>query len=98
MTPEPRHFDVIRRPVVTEKATAASEHGAIVFETAIDADKDLIKESVELLFKVKVKSVNTLILKGKRKRFRGRIGRRTSYKKAYVRLEEGYVIDVDSSL
>ena len=98
MTQEPRHFDVIRRPLVTEKTTGVSASGAVVFEAAMDADKETIKESVEALFKVKVRSVNTLVVKGKRKRFRGRIGRRSGFKKAYVRLEEGYVIDVDTSL
>ena len=67
-------YDVIRRPIVTEKATMASEHNAVVFEVAIDATKPLIKEAVEQLFGVKVKKVNTLVQNGKRKFFRGQRG------------------------
>lgn len=91
-------YDVILRPVVTEKATMASEHNAVVFEVAIDATKPLIKEAVETLFGVKVKKVNTLVQNGKRKFFRGRAGRRRDYKKAVVTLEEGNMIDVSTGL
>lgn len=91
-------YDVIRKPVITEKATMASEHGAVVFEVAIDASKPVIKEAVENLFKVKVKAINTVVTKGKTKRFRGRPGRRKDVKKAYVTLVEGNTIDVTTGL
>jgi large subunit ribosomal protein L23 len=98
MSAKPEHYDVIRKPVVTEKSTMASEHGAVVFEVAIDAAKPEIKEAVETLFDVKVKAVNTTITKGKTKRFRGIKGRRKDTKKAYVTLEEGNTIDVTTGL
>lgn len=91
-------YDVIRRPIITEKATMASENGAVVFEVAIDANKPQIKEAVESLFNVKVKSVNTLITKGKVKRFKGQLGKRKDVKKAYVTLVEGNTIDVTTGL
>lgn len=98
MSAKPEHYDVIRKPVVTEKATMASENGAVVFEVAIDSNKPQIKEAVEALFNVKVKAVNTSITKGKAKRFRGQMGRRNDVKKAYVTLEEGNTIDVSTGL
>ena len=98
MSAEPKHYDTIRKPLVTEKATLASENGAVVFEVAMDADKPRIKEAVEALFNVKVKAVNTVISKGKLKRFRGQVGRRKDVKKAYVTLEEGNTIDVTTGL
>lgn len=98
MSAEPKHYDTIRKPLVTEKATLASENGAVVFEVAMDADKPRIKEAVEALFNVKVKAVNTVITKGKLKRFRGQVGRRKDVKKAYVTLEEGNTIDVTTGL
>jgi len=91
-------YDVIRKPVVTEKATMASENNAVVFEVSIDANKPQIKEAVETLFNVKVKAVNTTITKGKVKRFRGQLGKRKDVKKAYVTLEEGNTIDVSTGL
>jgi large subunit ribosomal protein L23 len=91
-------YDVIRKPVITEKATMASEHGAVVFEVDIDSTKPQIKEAVETLFKVKVKAINTVVTKGKTKRFRGRPGRRKDVKKAYVTLVEGNTIDVTTGL
>ncbi len=91
-------YDVIRRPVITEKATMASEANAVVFEVAKDASKPLIKEAVESVFKVKVKAVNTVLTKGKTKRFRGKPGVRRDVKKAYVTLEEGNMIDVTTGL
>ena len=91
-------YDVIRKPIVTEKATLASENGAVVFEVAIDSNKPSIKEAVESLFGVKVKAVNTTITKGKAKRFRGMLGKRKDIKKAYVTLEEGNTIDVSTGL
>lgn len=91
-------YDVIRQPIVTEKATMASENNAVVFEVAIDANKPQIREAVETLFNVKVKAVNTTITKGKVKRFRGQLGKRKDVKKAYVTLEEGNTIDVSTGL
>jgi len=98
MSAKVEHYDVIRKPVITEKATMASEANAVVFEVAIDANKPQIKEAVESLFGVKVKAVNTTITKGKVKRFRGQLGRRKDVKKAYVTLEEGNAIDVTTGL
>lgn len=98
MSAKAEHYDVIRKPIITEKSTMASEHGAVVFEVAIDAAKPQIKEAVEALFGVKVKAVNTTITKGKQKRFRGQMGRRKDVKKAYVTLEEGNTIDVNTGL
>ncbi len=98
MTAKPEHYDVIRRPVITEKATMASENGAVVFEVDIAANKPAIKDAVENLFGVKVKAVNTVVTKGKVKRFRGVKGRRNDVKKAYVTLEEGNTIDVTTGL
>jgi large subunit ribosomal protein L23 len=98
MSVKPEHYDVIRKPVITEKSTMASEHGAVVFEVAMDANKPQIKEAVETLFGVKVKAVNTTVTKGKTKRFRGIRGRRADVKKAYVTLEEGNTIDVSTGL
>lgn len=98
MSAKVEHYDVIRKPVITEKATMASEANAVVFEVAIDASKPQIREAVEALFGVKVRAVNTLITKGKAKRFRGIAGRRKDVKKAYVTLEEGNAIDVTTGL
>ncbi|MCV6825535.1 MULTISPECIES: 50S ribosomal protein L23 [Halocynthiibacter] len=98
MSTKAEQYDVIRKPVITEKATMASENGAVVFEVAIDANKPQIKEAVESLFGVKVKAVNTTITKGKVKRFRGQPGKRKDVKKAYVTLEEGNTIDVSTGL
>ena len=98
MTLKPEHYDVIVKPVVTEKATLASEANAVVFQVRMDANKPQIKEAVESLFGVKVKAVNTTITKGKVKRFRGRPGVRSDVKKAYVTLEEGNTIDVSTGL
>jgi large subunit ribosomal protein L23 len=98
MTAKHALYDVIRKPIITEKATMASEHNAVVFEVAIDSSKPLIKEAVETLFGVKVKAVNTSVLKGKTKKFKGRPGKRKDVKKAYVTLEEGNMIDVTTGL
>ncbi len=94
----PKHYDTIVKPVITEKATLASAANSVVFETAIGANKAEIKEAVEALFNVRVRSVNVVVNKGKRVRFRGRPGRRKDTKKAYVRLEEGYTIDVTTGI
>jgi len=98
MSVKPEHYDVIKKPIITEKATLASEANAVVFEVAKDATKPMIKEAVEAVFGVKVKAVNTTILKGKTKRFKGRLGERSDKKKAYVTLEEGNTIDVATGL
>ena len=89
-----KHYDVIKEPVITEKATLGSENNQVTFKVAIDATKPAIKDAVEALFDVKVKKVNTLRQAGKVKRFRGVTGRRAEYKKAMVTLEEGHSIDV----
>ncbi len=98
MSATAEQYDVVRRPIITEKATMASEANAVVFEVAMDATKTEIKKAVEALFSVKVKAVNTTITKGKVKRFRGRPGRRNDVKKAYVTLEDGNAIDVTTGL
>ena len=98
MSAKPEHYDVIRKPIITEKTTMASENGAVVFEVAIDSNKPSIKEAVESLFDVKVKAVNTTITKGKSKRFHDMLGKRRDVKKAYVTLEEGNTIDVTTGL
>ena len=98
MSAKPEHYDLIRKPIITEKTTMASENGAVVFEVAIDSNKPTIKEAIESLFDVKVKAVNTTITKGKAKRFRGMLGKRKDVKKAYVTLEEGNTIDVSTGL
>lgn len=98
MSAKPQHYDLIKKPIITEKATMASEAGAVVFEVAMDATKPQIKEAVEAVFGVKVKAVNTTITKGKVKRFKGRPGERSDKKKAYVTLEEGNTIDVATGL
>ena len=98
MTATPAQYDISRRPIITEKATLASESNAVVFEVASEATKPLIKQAVEALFGVKVRAVNTVVTKGKSKRFRGRLGNRNDVKKAYVTLEEGHTIDVSTGL
>ena len=98
MSPDPRHYDIIISPVITEKATTASEHNQVTFNVARTATKPQIKEAVEKLFDVKVKAVNTLVRKGKRKAFRGRPGVQADVKKAIVTLQEGHRIDVTTGL
>lgn len=95
---EEQLYDVIRSPVVTEKSTMASEHSQVVFKVAVGATKPEIKEAVERLFNVKVVAVNTLIRKGKTKRFKGVKGQQSDFKKAVVTLEEGQAIDITASL
>ena len=98
MSKEPRHYDVILSPVVTEKATAASEKNKVVFKVRLDATKTEIKNAVEKLFTVKVTRVNTLTRKGKNKLFRGRPGKQGDVKKAIVTLAEGQTIDITTGL
>lgn len=93
-----KHYDVIHSPVITEKATLGAEHDQVTFKVAKSASKPEIKAAVEALFGVKVKAVNTLINKGKTKRFKGIMGRRADVKKAIVTLEEGQSIDVTSGV
>jgi len=92
------HHDIIRSPVITEKSTAASEHNKVVFNVAKTATKADVKAAVEALFKVKVTAVNTLIRKGKNRRFRGIAGRTSDIKRAIVTLAEGQTIDVTTGL
>ncbi len=89
-----RHYDTILAPVITEKATNLSEHNKVVFRVAMDATKDEITAAIQEIYKVSVVKVNTLIVKGKTKRWRGRPGRRNDVKKAIVTLAEGQSIDV----
>ncbi|MFO1089850.1 MAG: 50S ribosomal protein L23 [Hyphomicrobiales bacterium] len=91
-------YDIIRSPAITEKATMCAENNQVVFNVARTATKPEIKAAVEGLFKVKVKSVNTLVRKGKLKRFRGRLGTQGDVKKAVVTLEQGHSIDVTTGL
>lgn len=93
-----RMYDLIRTPVITEKATMGSEHNQVTFRVPLDATKPEIKAAVEGLFNVKVKAVNTLRQLGKIKRFRGRVGKRNDTKKAMVTLAEGQSIDVTTGV
>jgi len=93
-----RHYDVIVSPAITEKSTIASELNQVVFNVARKASKPEIKAAVEALFGVKVTAVNTLLRKGKVKRFRGTIGRQGDVKKAIVTLADGHSIDVATGL
>jgi large subunit ribosomal protein L23 len=93
-----RHYDVIVAPVITEKSTMVSEYNQVIFKVAPKATKPEIKAAVEALFGVKVLAVNTIVRKGKVKRFRGTIGRQSDVKKAIVTLAEGQSIDVSTGL
>ncbi len=97
-TIDPRHYDVILSPVITEKATLASDKNQVMFRVARNATKPQIKDAVEKLFDVKVKCVNTLVRKGKVKAFKGTIGTQSPVKRAIVTLEEGHTIDVTTGL
>ena len=97
-TSDPRHYDVILSPVITEKATMGSEYNKVTFKVARTATKPQIKEAVEKLFDVKVKNVNTLIRRGKVKMFKNRVGQQSDVKRAIVTLEEGHRIDVTTGL
>ena len=96
--PTIRHYDTVLAPVITEKATLLSEQNKVVFKVAKHATKDEIAEAVEQLFKVNVTKVNTLVVKGKTKRFRGHKGRRSDVKKAVVTLAPGQSIDIATGL
>ena len=93
-----RMYDIIRGPVITEKATMGSEHNQVTFKVSLDAAKPEIKAAVEGVFGVKVTAVNTLVVKGKAKRFRGRPGQRSDVKKAVITLAEGHSIDVTTGV
>jgi large subunit ribosomal protein L23 len=91
-------YDIVRRPVITEKSTRASEHSQVIFRVPLDATKPQIRKAVELVFGVKVTAVNTLRRGGKVKRFRGRRGQRSDVKNAVVTLAEGQTIDVTTGI
>jgi len=93
-----RAYDIVRSPVITEKATMGSEHNQVTFRVPLDATKGEIAAAVEAVFNVKVKAVNTLRQLGKTKRFRGFVGKRSDYKKAIVSLAEGQSIDVTTGV
>ena len=93
-----KYYDTILSPVVTEKATNVNEHDQIIFKVAMDATKPDIKTAVENLYSVKVKRVNTIVCKGKTKRFRGRLGKQNDYKKAIVTMVDGHSIDITTGL
>ncbi|MBP8234022.1 MAG: 50S ribosomal protein L23 [Rhizorhabdus sp.] len=93
-----RHYDVVRKPHITEKTTLLSEHNAVVFQVANDATKPEIKAAVEALFNVKVTGVNTIVAKGKTKRWKGAPYKRSDVKKAIVTLAEGQSIDVTTGI
>ena len=93
-----RMYQTVLSPLVTEKATALTERNQVVFKVALEATKPEIKAAVEGLFNVKVLAVNTMVVKGKTKRFRGRVGQRSDWKKAMVRLAEGQSIDLTTGL
>lgn len=89
-----RSYEVIRSPLISEKSTFVSQFNHYVFKVSIDSKKHEIKSAIEKIFSVKVKSVNTLIQKGKKKRFKGKIGKRVDVKKAYIKLEKDNTIDI----
>jgi large subunit ribosomal protein L23 len=93
-----RHYDVVLSPHITEKSTMLSEHNAVVFKVANGASKPEIKEAIEALFNVKVTGVNTVLTKGKSKRWKGKPYKRSDFKKAIVTLAEGQTIDVTSGI
>jgi large subunit ribosomal protein L23 len=93
-----RMYEVVRGPIITEKATLGSEHNQVTFRVAIDANKNEIKTAIEGLFDVKVRAVNTSRMKGKVKRWRGRLGKRIATKKAMVTLEEGQSLDISTGI
>jgi large subunit ribosomal protein L23 len=91
-------YELVRSPVITEKATMVSEHNQVVFRVPVDATKPEIRAAVEGLFKVKVVGINTLVQKGKTKRWKGQPGRRIDVKKAVVRLADGDSIDITTGV
>ena len=98
MSVQAKHYDTVLTPVITEKSTIVAENNQIVFEVPVSANKTEIKAAVEQLFNVSVTAVNTILTKGKTKRFRGRLGRRNDVKKAIVTLKDGDTIDIATGL
>ena len=98
MTKKKDAHDIIRAPIITEKSTLVSEHNQVVFKVSRDASKPEIKAAVERLFNVKVKAVNTILTKGKTKRWKGKPYQRSDMKKAIITLAEGQTIDVTSGI
>ncbi|MEQ3744736.1 MAG: 50S ribosomal protein L23 [Henriciella sp.] len=95
---KPHNYDTLVSPIITEKSTLVAEENKIIFRVRIEATKPEIKEAVETLFKVDVTKVNTILVKGKTKRFKGQIGRRSDYKKAIVTLKDGQSVDITTGL
>ena len=95
---KPHNYDTLLSPVITEKSTLVAEDNKIIFRVRMDSTKPEIKEAVEALFKVDVTKVNTILVKGKTKRFRGHMGRRSDYKKAIVTLKDGQSVDITTGL
>ena len=96
--PDARHYDIVLAPHITEKSTMVSEHNAVVFKVAGTASKPQIKEAIEALFNVKVTNVNTIVTKGKSKRWKGKPYQRSDFKKAIITLAEGQSIDITSGI
>ena len=96
--PDARHYDIVLAPHITEKSTMVSEHNAVVFKVASSASKPQIKEAIEALFGVTVTGINTIVTKGKTKRWKGKPYQRSDFKKAIVTLAEGQSIDVTSGI
>ncbi len=92
------NYDTLLAPIITEKSTLVAEENKVIFRVSMDATKPAIKEAVERLFKVDVTKVNTILVKGKTKRFRGMLGRRSDYKKAIVTLKDGQSVDITTGL
>ena len=92
------HYDSLLAPIITEKSTLLAEENKIVFEVPLSANKTDIKDAVQTLFKVDVTKVNTILIKGKTKRFRGKTGFRSDYKKAIVTLKDGQSVDITTGL
>ena len=95
---KPHNYDTLLSPIITEKSTLVAEENKIIFRVPLTATKPDIKEAVETLFKVDVTKVNTILVKGKTKRFRGQLGRRSDFKKAIVTLKDGQSVDITTGL
>ncbi len=95
---KPHNYDMLLFPIITEKSTLVAEENKIIFRVPLTATKPDIKEAVENLFKVDVTKVNTILVKGKTKRFRGQPGRRSDFKKAIVTLKDGQSVDITTGL
>ncbi len=95
---KPQNYDTLLAPIITEKSTLLAEENKVIFQVPLTATKPMIKDAVESLFKVDVTKVNTVLVKGKTKRFRGMLGRRSDYKKAIVTLKDGQSVDITTGL